>query len=78
MENLKQPVAHNVKRGKKLLFHEDNREQPSDGVSQKKLVAATGGKDLLDRDLTDNEWCMQFVDLKKKIVLYTAKKKGYN
>ena len=76
MENQKQPVAKNVKKGKKLLFHEDNRDQPSDEVNQKKMVAATGGEDLPDHDLTDNEWCMQYVDLKKKVVLYTAKKKG--
>ena len=76
MENPKQPVAHNVKKGKKLLFHEDNMEQPSDEVSQKKMVATIGGEDLPGRDLTINEWCVQYVDLKKKVVLFTAKKKG--
>ena len=55
VENQKQPVAKNVKKGKKLLFHEDNRDQPSDEVSQKKMVAATGGEDLHDLELTDNE-----------------------
>ena len=68
VENPKQPVAHNVKKGKKLLFHEDIREQPSDKVRQKKMVATIGGEDLPDCDLTDNEWCMQYVDLKKKVV----------
>ena len=76
VENPKQLVAHNVKKGKRLLFHEDNREQPFDEISQKKMVATTGGEDLPDRDLTDNEWCMQYIDSKKKVVLYTAKKKG--
>ena len=61
MENQKQLVAQNVKKGKKLLFHEDNRDQPSDEVGQKKMVAATGGGDHPDHDLTDNEWCMQYM-----------------
>ena len=65
-----------MKRGKKLLFNEETKSQPHSDVSQKKLVAATGGEDLPDRDLTDKEWCMQYVDSKKKVVLYTAKKKG--
>ena len=41
-----------------------------------KRWAAPSGEDLPDRDLTDNEWCMQYVDLKKKVMLYTTKKKG--
>ena len=65
-----------MKRGKKLLFNEETKSQPHIDVSQKKLVAATGGEDLPDRDLTDKEWCMQYVDSKKKVVLYTTKKKG--
>ena len=40
------------------------------------VVAETGGEELPDRDLTDKEWCVQYVDTKKKVVLYTAKKKG--
>ena len=40
------------------------------------VAAAPGGEDLPDRDLTDKEWCMQYVDTKKKVVLHTAKKKG--
>ena len=75
MENPKQPIPHNVNKGKRLLYHEDNREQPFDEISQKKMVVATGGEELPDRDLTD-EWCMQYIDSKKKVVLYTAKKKG--
>ena len=78
MENQKQPIAQNVKKGKKLLFHEDNRDQHPDEASQKKMVATVGGEDLLNCDLTDNEWCMQYVDSKKKVVLDTAKKKGDN
>ena len=55
MENQKQPIAQNVKKGKKLLFHEDNRDQHPDEASQKKMVATVGGEDLLNCDLTDNE-----------------------
>ena len=65
-----------MKRGKKRLFNAETKSQPSDEVCQKKMLAAPGGEDLLDRDLTDNEWCMQYVDSKKKVMLYTAKKKG--
>ena len=71
-----QPITHNLKKGKKLLFHEDIREQPSGEVSQKKMIASVGGEDLPDRDLIDNEWAMQYVDLKKKVLLLTVKKKG--
>ena len=55
MENLKQPVPHNVNKGKRLLFHKDNGEQLFDEVSQKKMVATTRGEELLDRDLMDND-----------------------
>ena len=76
IETQKQIVPQNMKRGKKLLFNEETKSQPPNEVSQKKLLAATGGEDLPDRDLTDKEWCMQYVDSKKKVVLYTTKKKG--
>ena len=69
-------APESMKRGKKLLFNEESKSQPHIYVSQKKLVAANGGEDLPDRDLTDKEWCVQYVDSKKKVVLYTAKKKG--
>ena len=55
VENLKQPVPHNVNKGKRLLFHKDNGEQLFDEVSQKKMVATTRGEELLDRDLMDND-----------------------
>ena len=55
MVNKKQPVAWNVKKGNKHLFHKDNRDQPFDEVSQKKMVVATGGEDFPNIDLTDNE-----------------------
>ena len=58
MENPKQLVAHNVKKGKRLFFHEDDREQLSDEVSQKKMATKIGGEDLSDCDLMANGWCM--------------------
>ena len=55
VETQKQVIAQNVKRGKKLLFNEENRAQPSHEVSQKKMLVAIGGEDLTNRDLTDKE-----------------------
>ena len=52
METQKQIVPQNVKKGKKLLFNEETKSQPSDEVGQKKLLGANGGEDFLDRDLT--------------------------
>ena len=75
METQKKPVAQNVKRGKKLLFNEETKSQPSNKVCQKKLLGATGAEDLPNCDLTNKERCMQYVDSKKKVVLYTAKRK---
>ena len=57
-------VLNIVKKGKKLLFNDDSKSQPSDEVSQKKKGADKGGEDLPDRDLTEKEWCMQYVDSK--------------
>ena len=48
-------IVQDVKKGKQQLFHEEIRAQPSDEVCQKMMVAATGGQNLLDRDLTDKE-----------------------
>ena len=39
-------------------------------------MATIAGEDLPGRDLTNSQWCMQYVDSKKKVVFYTAKKKG--
>ena len=69
-------VLQTVKKGEKILFNKESKSQPSDEVSQKKKGADKGGEDLPDRDLTEKEWCMQYVDSKKKVMLYTAKKKG--
>ena len=44
----KQPFIANLKKGKKLLFHEVIRKQPSNEASQKKLVVDIGGEDLPD------------------------------
>ena len=75
MPNPKQNEPLNTKKGKKLLFNEESNSQSVDMSSQKEL--ATGGtEDLPDRDLTEKEWCMQYMSQKKKVVLYTARKKG--
>ena len=36
-------VVQDVKKGKKQLFNEEIRAQPSDEVSHKMMVSATGG-----------------------------------
>ena len=40
------------------------------------MVAAHGGQNLADRDITEYEWAMQYVDSNKKVVLLTARTKG--
>ena len=58
METQKQIVPQNIKKGKNLLFNEEPKSQPSaDDVNQKKILAASSGENLPDRDLTE-EWCM--------------------
>ena len=69
-------ILQEKRKGNKQLFNEEIRSQASDEVSQKMVVAAPRGEDLPDLNLTDKEWCMQFVDTKKKVLLYTAKMKG--
>ena len=59
-----------------MQFSEELNEQPSDEVSQKKGADAFGGDDLPDRDITDREWALQYVDSNKKVVLLTARTKG--
>ena len=76
MGTQKQMVPQNIKKGKKLLFNEEPNTQSSNDVSQKKILGASGVENLLDRDLTEKKWCMEYVDVKKKFVLYAAKKKG--
>ena len=50
--------------------------QPSDEVSQDKKVAAHGGESLADRDITEYEWAMHYVESNKKVVLLTTRIKG--
>ena len=58
------------------MFDDEVVGQPSDEVSQDKIVAAHGGESLADRDITEYEWAMQYVDSNKKVVLLTARIKG--
>ena len=50
-------ITHSQK-PKKLFSHDDLTRQPSDEVSQKKLVPAKGGERLHDKDMTDYERAM--------------------
>ena len=47
-------------------------ETPSDEASPKTLLGATGGETLLDRDITDYEWAMQYIYSNKRVVLVTT------
>ena len=58
VETQKTDGLQSVKKGKKLLFNKETKSQPSDEVSQKKLLGVKGGEDLPDGDLTEKEWCM--------------------
>ena len=40
-------IVQDVRKGKKQLFNEEIRAQPSDEVSQKMMVVATGGRTFL-------------------------------
>ena len=58
------------------MFEDEVVGQQSDEVSQDKIVAAHGGESLADRDITEYEWAMQYVDSNKKVVLLIARNKG--
>ena len=50
--------------------------QPSEEVSQKKVVVVVEVVNLLDKDFIDYKWVMQHVDSYKKVILITARGKG--
>ena len=58
------------------MFENDVVRQPSDEVSQKKVVVVVGGENFHDKDFTHYEWVMQYVDSSKKVILITARAKG--
>ena len=49
------------KKPTRLVFEDEMTGAPSDEVSQKTLLGATGGETLPDRDITDYEWAMQYI-----------------
>ena len=51
------------------MFEDEIVREPFDEVSQKTSVSTRGGEDQLDRDLTEHEWALQYVNSKKKVVL---------
>ena len=59
-----------------MNFEDEITGAPSDELSQKTVMAATGGETLPDRDITDYEWAMQYIDSNKKVVLVMARNKG--
>ena len=76
-ENSKFPVITYTQEGKKLLFDNEVNRQPSDEVIQMKMVGASGGKTLSDKDITEYERSMPYVDSNKvEAVLLTTQNKG--
>ena len=63
-------------KGRQPVFDDEVVRQPSDEVSQDKKVATHRGENLADRDITEYEWAMQYVDSNKKVALLTARTKG--
>ena len=76
-ENTKLCIMSYTQKGKKLLFDDEVGRQPFDEFSQMKLVGASGRKTLVDKDMTEYEWAMQYVDSNKKVVLLITKNKGH-
>ena len=64
------------KKPTRLNFEDDITGAPSDELSQKTVMGATGGETLPNRDITDYEWAMQYIDSNKKVVLVTTRNKG--
>ena len=65
------------KKSTRLVFEDEMTETPSDEASPKTLLGATGGETLLDRDITDYEWGMLYLNSNKIVVLVTARNKGH-
>ena len=76
LESDKVPPQTQKHKGRQLVFEDEVVGQPSDEVSHDKIVAAHGGESLADRDITEYEWAMQYVDSNKKVVLLTTRNKG--
>ena len=76
LDSDKVPPQTQKHKGRQLVFEDEVVGQPSDEVSQDKIVAAHGGESLADRDITEYEWAMQYVDSNKKFVLITTRNKG--
>ena len=70
-------VAHS-KKPTRLVFEDELTGAPSCEVTQKTLLVAEGGETLPDRDITDYEWAMQYIDSNKRVVLVTARNKGHD
>ena len=75
LESSKVPPHTQKHKGRQLVFEDDVVGQPSDEVSQDKLVVAHGGETLADRDISEYG-AMQYVDSNKKVVLLTTRNKG--
>ena len=67
----KVPPQTQKHKGRELVFEDEVVGQPSNEVSQDKIVSVQGGESLADRDITEYEWAMQYVDSNKKVALAT-------
>ena len=61
-ENTKLCIMSYTQKGKKLLFDDEVGRQPSNEVSQMKMVGTLGGEILDDKDMTEYQWAMQYVN----------------
>ena len=59
------------------MFEHELTGAPSDEVSQKTPLGAEGGETLPDRNITDYEWGMLYLNSNKIVVLVTARNKGH-
>ena len=58
------------------MFEDEVVGQPSDEVREDKIAVAHGGESLADKDISEYEWAMQYVDSNKKVVLLKACNQG--
>ena len=61
-----------LQRGKKILFEDKIVRQLLEELCHKTSAAVGGGEDQLDRDMTEHEWALQYVDSKKKGILLVS------
>ena len=70
--------ATHSKKPLRLVFEAELTVASSDEVSQKNLLSVDGGEIFPDRDITDYEWAIQYIDSSKRVVMLAARNKGHD